>query len=670
METVRIPGLLEQKSALKRKKGNPGGNKRTYIDSISAFDIETSTIKEIEQAFCYVWQLSIDNEIVIIGRTIQQFIDKMREASNYLLSKNYTWVIYIHNLSFEIQFLMGVYNFQPEDLFIIKSRRVIKATLFDCIELRCSYALSNMSLYAFEKARGVKHLKLDGDDYDYDKFRTPKTPLSLTELRYAIYDVVGLVEAIQQELQIENDSLYTIPLTSTGYIRRDVKKALKESGRDEVQSSIPPLPVFKLAREAFAGGNTHANRYYSNKVLKNELSVKSMDESSAYPYIICTGKFPKGDWTEILNPTYEDFLHKIETGRAVLARIVVKNIKIQEFIPNSCISVSKCIKLLKNDNFINDNGRVIQADYCVLTITDVDFKIISDCYIWDDIVIDEMWCSGYGKQPSAITNIVVNLFKQKTQLKGLEGFDFLLYNKSKEKINSCYGLEAQNPMKDEIKFENGVYNVYPVPDDEYEKRAKKGLPYTWGVWVTAQSRYALHEGLKQVGNNSVYWDTDSIKYIGDVDMTDINNKRRELSIKCGLVAKDTKDLLHYGGVFEEENDGKPYQEFKTLGAKKYVYRDDKRLNVTISGVVKEKGGEELEENGGIEAFKEGFTFRKAGGTSILYNDIPEIDKYNYKGEDIIITKNAVIRESTYTIGITEEYRELINSILLKEINII
>lgn len=665
---VCIIELLEKIKPLKRGRGNPAGNKRKYLDSITAFDIETSVIKECEEAFCYLWQLSIDNKIVIIGRTIQSFYDNMKIASTYLNEQGLTWVIYVHNLAYEIQFLMGVYDFEPEDLFIIKSRKVVKAIMFGCIEFRCSLALSNMSLDNYLKARNVKHLKQTGK-IDYDKFRTPSTFLTISELRYAIYDVVGLVEAIKNELSIERDNLYTIPITVTGYLRREIKRELKVSGRKEVISSIPPLEVFKIAREAFAGGNTHANRYYAGKKLEKELAIKSADESSAYPYIICTGLFPKGDWCKVDSPTFKDFIHKKEMGKAILARVVFKNIRIKEPTPNAAISVSKCLKIAKNDNFLEDNGRILKSDMIVISITDIDFEVIADCYIWDDIVVLELFFSAYGKQPQSIINVILRLFKQKTTLKGLSGFDFLLYNKSKEKINSAYGLEAQNPMKDEIKFINGDYEIVPVPDEEYEKRANKGLPYTWGVWVTAQSRKALHEGLKKAGDKAVYWDTDSIKYWGEVDFTEINEERKNKSMQTGLYAKDRKGVTHYGGVFEEENNGKPYKEFKTLGAKKYVYRDDVGLNVTISGVVKSKGGLELEKHGGIDSFEEGFTFTEAGGTDIIYNDIPSITEYNYNGESIKITRNAVINPSTYTVGITQEYKDLLNKIMIKEINL-
>ena len=105
-----------------------------------------------------------------------------------------------------------------------------------------------------------------------------------------------------------------------------------------------------------------------------------------------------------------------------------------------------------------------------------------------------------------------------------------------------------------------------------------------------------------------------------------------------------------------------YKQFATLGAKKYVYVDENdKLHITIAGVDKKKGAIELEEHGGIEAFREGFIFRKAGGTEIVYNDKPMLPDLQIDGHTLKITSNAVIRDSSYTLGLTEEYRRIIES---------
>ena len=112
------------------------------------------------------------------------------------------------------------------------------------------------------------------------------------------------------------------------------------------------------------------------------------------------------------------------------------------------------------------------------------------------------------------------------------------------------------------------------------------------------------------------------------------------------------------GVFEKEHD---MCEFATLGAKKYCYRETPTspLCCTIAGVNKKEGAKELERHGGIDAFKPGFIFVAAGGTESVYNDNPDIDSITIDGHVLPITSNVVIRDSTYKLGITAEYMDLL-----------
>ena len=154
-------------------------------------------------------------------------------------------------------------------------------------------------------------------------------------------------------------------------------------------------------------------------------------------------------------------------------------------------------------------------------------------------------------------------------------------------------------------------------------------------------------------DNTLYVDTDSIKFIGNYDhiFERINQSLRHEEYS----ALDTKGNSHYLGVFEKEQNMK---RFATMGAKKYCYEDMQgNLHITISGVNKKLGAQEL---GKIENFKEGFIFRKAGGMLSVYNDHPEITSVRIKGHLIKITSNVALFPSTYELGLTEEYSRLIN----------
>ena len=63
--------------------------------------------------------------------------------------------------------------------------------------------------------------------------------------------------------------------------------------------------------------------------------------------------------------------------------------------------------------------------------------------------------------------------------------------------------------------------------------------------------------------------------------------------------------------------------------------------------------------GDIRNFKEGFIFKDAGGTESVYNDNVNFMYEVLPGKFIEITDNVVIRDSEYTLGITGEYRRVL-----------
>ena len=170
----------------------------------------------------YIWQFQVGTGITIIGRYWDEFV-VLLELIAGALGPDERIVVYDHNLSYEWSFLHDMKVLGPyvddESVFCLKPRKVCKFLCFDNkIEFRCSYIHSNMGLDDFTKKMQVKHQKLSGEEFDYSKTRYPWTELSDRELEYAANDVIGLVEAIQKEMEVDHDDLYSIPLTSTGYV--------------------------------------------------------------------------------------------------------------------------------------------------------------------------------------------------------------------------------------------------------------------------------------------------------------------------------------------------------------------------------------------------------------------------------------------------------------------
>ena len=106
----------------------------------------------------------------------------------------------------------------------------------------------------------------------------------------------------------------------------------------------------------------------------------------------------------------------------------------------------------------------------------------------------------------------------------------IYYNKNKNLLNSIYGMSAQDPVKQSIDY---IYGTGFVEREEAENKLldsyneKAFLPYQWGVWTTANARYELHEGIWLNPDAWVYGDTDSNKFITDVDFTEYNNRKKQ-----------------------------------------------------------------------------------------------------------------------------------------------
>lgn len=665
---------------LPRPVGNHGGHyKMAYKNIITAFDIECSTIDlpSGPQAFMYVWQWQFGTEYTVIGRTWDELKKFIRKITRGMYKEQGIWVA-VHNLSYEFQFLRGQFHFKEEDVFCMKSRKILSARL-PHVEFHCSYLHSNMSLKAYLKKMGAEHQKLSGDEFDYKKIRYPWTPLDKKELEYAVNDVLGLVEALKIHMNAEGDTLYTFPQTSTGYVRRRAKEAMRKVNYKWLKDQLPNYDVYKLLREAFRGGNTHANRWAAGKVLHN---VKSADRSSSYPDVMVNREYPISEFVRDIDESFDHLVKLcIKNHRAGVFRVRIWGLRLRDkYCPIPYISKDKCRNIRDDEESPNiyDNGRIIKAKYLETTITDIDLRIILDQYDFDSIEPFDVYTARYGRLPQPLIDLICKLYKDKTELKGVEGQE-IYYALSKEMINAVYGMTCQDPVKDRIEYVEDSEELYiergENPEkllDDYQRRAF--LTYAWGVWTTAHARAALQVGIDLAGEGCVYVDTDSVKYIGEIDWGEFNSRCIEDSTKNGGFAKDKNGNMHYMGVFEQEQD---YYEFATLGAKKYAYRYEPggKMHATIAGVskhdilndagevVRAGGGTELDRHGGFSAFlTEGFVFHDAGGTELIYNDTPECKEIEVDGHKLPITSNVVIRDSTYTLGITAEYRELLFNI--------
>lgn len=645
---------LIQFKPLPRRPGENG--KMVYADCVCCFDIESTRIEEREQSIMYVWQCALE-ELTVYGRTWIEFKAFLRKLKEKLGDMHL--MIFVHNLSYEFQFLSGIYHFNDYEVFCTDSRKVLKCNMFKNFEFRCSYKLTNLSLAAMAKRYNKKYLKESGEDFDYSKRRFPDTPLTEQELKYCEHDVLAVVESVRKIMELNDDDLYTLPLTSTGFVRRNVKQGMQEYWF-QMKDEMPPYRCYQLLKSAFRGGNTHANRFYAGEIVG---PVTSVDISSSYPSQQCNKKFPVGKWKERNDLSTAQLEKRMSLGAAVIMRVYLYNVELRDrYTPVPYIPISKCMTIRYPEDIRRglcfDNGRILQADFLELTISDLDFLLIEKQYRFR-MEIQEMYTAWYDYLPRPIRELNIEYFKKKTELKGVSGQE-LYYFKNKELLNSIYGMSVQDVVKENILFADGKYLIDETRsrEDIYNGR-KKGIftQYAYGVWTTAHARTSLQAGIDLCGDNLVYVDTDSCKYLGEVDFSKYNADRIEECKQSGSYATDPQGVTHYMGVYEHDGTA---SRFVTLGAKKYAYEDSKGLHITVSGVSKKAGAIELAEHGGLEAFQPGFVFEKAGKTESVYNDEKQPFITRIDGHLVTITRNVVIRDTTYTLGTTDDYAELLN----------
>ena len=617
--------------------------------------------------------------MLIKGRTWEEWfemLDHIRDGLIALgkrekLAKNPMLIIWIHNAAYEFSFISGLYPFRDDECFFRDVRNPIYFRMFESFEFRCSYIQSNLSLAALTKQTGVK-VKLSGQKFDYNKIRFPWTKLSDFEEEYTTTDVESLVQAMKYRIQRGGDTLLTVPLTSTGYVRRECKASLKDRFL-EINEMKPykgenGVRIYRLLRACFRGGNTHANRYYVGKICND---VYSYDIASSYPTQQLTKKFPmkKFKWLDG-DLSYERVFMFIGLGYAVVGEYHFTGIRLKnpkEPIPY--ISLARC----EAQNFKSDNGRILKAGYLEISLTEIDLEIILDTYTYDKMEIVSCMVAQKDYLPPEYRAVIQDYYNKKTALKGDDSEEGkYIYTKAKNMLNSVYGMSATDPIHQEIKYNGGDYtrSGYDSMSAAEIEKALKGaaFPYQWGVYTTAYARKQLQDAIKLCGDRIIYCDTDSVKTLGDVPIHKLNDALRAMANNVHAYADDMKGNRHYIGVFELDGH---YKQFITQGAKRYAYIDDNgKMGVTVAGVSRDINEETgisfaVEELKSLERFKPDMKWIKAGGTQAVYNDNDNFDYADPEtGKAVHVSKNVAIIPTTYVMTHSRDY-----ALLLKEIQL-
>lgn len=293
IDYIEDPGQDQAKQIASYIKGTaetlPFHRKYKIFSTVFATcDIEVTTLlpgefnptdKPVGIPYLFQFRLAGKNYLFRYKEQFRKFIDAIADE---LHNGDYVLVCYVHNLSYEYQFFKTILSIDRDSIFALQTRRIGKFTTNSgAIEWRCSYLLSNMSLEKFTENYCTPEFRKDKELIDYEIIRFPWSRLSNDIIYYSLMDVVTLEQAVLSLMRREDDSIKTIPMTNTGYVRRAYRlsclggntkhyrtKKEKETYekfflyRRMFTKTQLTYEQYKLCSDAFRGGNTHANRFF------------------------------------------------------------------------------------------------------------------------------------------------------------------------------------------------------------------------------------------------------------------------------------------------------------------------------------------------------------------------------------------------------------------------
>ena len=649
--------------------------KRRYISQVCAFDIETTKYfengKEKRAMFC--WQFSFNNEYLCFGRTAPELQNFFRKLSKQLSA--YQITVLVHNLSYEFNFC---YQFLAETFgkgkcFFLDTRRIARMT-FDNLTFTDTFILCPMSLDRISVDYDL-HYKKATDDLDYDKLFNIRSELTPREFGYCMLDVLALVEYYQKEMQARHYNPSNMPMTKTALVRYPLKQksrnALYRTVKypDWIRRIQPDYEVFCLQELAMQGGYTAVNAGYRNSTVRGD--IRCRDFTSSYPAWIMLKYFPiskfelMADTLDLSNQADYNLFVNCLKNLCCLFTVEFTNIRLKTGKVSPIISGSKCM-ILEND--VRLNGKIAGADRLRKVVNEIELQDILTFYDVDTMAVEGLYTARRGPLPDHIKEMTLQLFRDKTQLRGIPGKE-LEYLLSKSDLNSIFGMMAMNPIREELELDPDLMRCESkliTPEDREKKYYKvvnsrnNFLLFSWGLYVCSWARHYLFEAMTICGANWLYSDTDSVYYIStpEIEKAFDDFNARMTKDAPGAINKATGRQSILG---EMTPDGE-YAAFRGLGAKKYaLLKKDGSIKLTVAGVPKNKAA--VSTLNSIDDFRAGHLFKGTVTGKLRPEYVPDPIHYaNVNGERTLVASyinlwptDYVLNDSRFDDFIFDEY---------------
>ena len=686
--------LADIKSNIDYKKDIEVQKHRKYPDEYfysypSAFDTETTTVLEHTRwnlsdepiGFTYLYQFNLFGTVFMfrLETEVKEFFQLVQHIFE---TDKYRLVFYVHNLSYEWQFIKDWLDIVPDTVFATEKRKIISFRIESNIEFRCSYRLTNMNLEKFTQDYSTFYVK-EKEIMDYDLYRDPFTELDDNTLLYSALDVLGLSDGLQGFMKANNFTIKDNRPTSTSIVRHAVRDVMlskhnRQFTKDVIRRTALDTKLYEIFLDLKAGGNTHANREYVGLKLKN---LGHGDFTSSYPYqMICNSTYPMFTFQPISfmkNGVFDFKLYKeIANTYVIISRFKILNPRLikGKYVPIPYLSLSRCFKQSGACTDLGyDNGRITNFKGTIdVAFYDAEFV---NCFIaqydFDAIESYDTFISMKGFLPKSLRESVFNYYEKKTELKGVTGAEYE-YMKSKNCVNGIFGMAYTDPVRDMIIFnpKTGLLEeqttettIQEQLEDYYSKRTTF-LAYQWGSYTAMLGRVALQSMIDLFNpHDVVYCDTDSCFFLHPeryVEVIKEYNQRLLVSYQpddknyVKNYATTKKGIDKYLGIIDMEDNA---DVFVTLGAKKYCQQINDTFEITIAGVPKKQGSKIM---GTPDNFRTGFLFgEETGKKRLVYNDCESVKRVTTPQGSFNIYSNVAMLKTTYQLDITDRFAKVV-----------
>ena len=645
-------------------------SKSSYLKVGTGFDIETSRISVGEDlySYCYHWQFGIGGT-AFMGRSLSSMVYFMKVTKEYIhWNKPKSKLLVLDaNLGYEWQFCkkywikMGI-----SDLFAKEKRDPIYIEVAETFRFREVLGLFGHSLA--EIAQNYCGMEKLIGDLDYSRIRLTSTPMSEKEVGYCVRDVEILVKLGEHIFDNYFGQKASMPLTSTGIVRAEIKKALGKglkAERSRIKNLMPEEWEYELFRtKLFKGGICGSNILLMGKILDN---VVGADITSDYPFQMLTKQFPVGGAS------------RCESTEFMTEKIpYIGWVRFHEFRSRTPHALMSAHKLMNKEEIkkgkkelLLDNNRIQYAEVVELVINDVELNSLKKAYKWKHMEVLHCWKfkEGYAMLPLHIRKTVISWYLKKESLKA-ERSDTQEYRDAKAFVNSIFGMMCTALYLEDFELQDdgdieGVKNKSYLECCEYLFLS----PY-WGFWITSWAREMLIDVITKFPRVIIQYDTDSVyftddgsdearnlkKYLQDFNrITSIRNQVRFLKDPH----METIGTWSFDPMFKR---------FKALGSKRYMYeKQDGKIKCVVAGCRKSKKENSL----GVSTIvlQNEFNNEQSGENVDVFDffdDKMVIDKEHSEKMCSLYIDKPIRCKSTDYLGNTEEI-EIPSCLVLKEI---